>query len=108
MPDEIRVFNVEIEGYPTNTNLRTIEVSEDLRPQIGDQIKLADFPTEVFKIIDTRGVLSSPDFTYIVMRQSDIDITAGGSVPTFPDYYLRSLNRGSAGGDGYLFRKKRV
>jgi len=92
-----RVYKVQLEGKD-QTDFATIRVDEDLRPNIGDQIKLALFPNQIFKITrtDPAGNPGNDDMIYIVEHESDRNLIAGGDVAQFQDYYLKQL-RGMTG-----------
>ena len=75
-----RVYKVQLEGKD-QTSFATIRVDEDLRPKIGDQIKLREkFPNEIFKITRTipAGNPGKDGMIYIVEHESDRNLVAGG------------------------------
>lgn len=87
----VRVYKIMLEGKD-QTELRSITADEDLRPRVGDQIKLEDYPTEIFKI--TRCIPADnpegQEVTYIVEYESDRNLIAGGSIANFPQHFVRS------------------
>ncbi len=87
----VRSYKFRLEGKDQE-DLRPAEFIEDLRPRVGDQIKIADFPTEIFKIVESipPGSPAGVEVTYILAFESDRAIIAGGSIPTFPSYFLRT------------------
>ncbi len=89
MTDQQRSYRVILEGKD-RTELRPFIAIEDLRPRVGDQIKLVDFPLEIFKITRTEpsGAPVGANVIYIVEPQSQIEKIAGGPVPNFPEHFL--------------------
>lgn len=87
----VRSYKFRLEGKDQE-DLRPATFDEDLRPRIGDQIKIADFPIDVFKITRSipPGAPAGEEVTYILEHESDRAIIAGGSIPTFPHYFLRA------------------
>ena len=87
-----RVYKVQLEGAD-QTDFATIRVDEDIRPNIGDQIKLALRPNEIFKIMRTipAGNPGNDDMIYIVEHESDRNLIAGGDIIRFQDFYLKQL-----------------
>ncbi len=92
----IRSYKIQLEGKD-ETQLRPILADEALRPRVGDQIKIADFPNQIFKI--TRSIPSNNPageaVTYVVEYESDRNRIAGGSVSSFAEYFIRSQKAGS-------------
>lgn len=73
-------------------DIKPSRVLEDLRPRVGDLIKHADFPTDLFKVVESvpAGNPAGQAVTYILEYDSDRQLLAGGSIPAFPNYYLRA------------------
>lgn len=92
-----RVYKVQLEGKD-QTGFATIRVDEALRPNIGDQIKLALFPNQIYKIMRTipAGNPGNDTMIYIVEHESDRNLVAGGDIIRFQDFYLKQL-RGLSG-----------
>ncbi len=92
-----RSYNVKFEGN-NQTNLRPFVAEESFRPKIGDQIKLADFPNEIFIVTRTEPAGNPEDvaLTYIVEHKSDHDKVAGGAVANFAEYFIRSQKGGTS------------
>jgi len=86
----VRTYKIQLEGNNQST-FATITVDEDLRPHIGEQIKLRSHPNVIYKITRTipSGAPPGDNTIYIVEHQSDLDKIAGGSVANFASYYLR-------------------
>ena len=92
-----RVYKIQLEGA-NQTDFATIRVDEDIRPNIGDQIKLPTFtPNEIFKIMRTipSGNPGGDNMIYIVEHESDRNLVACGDIISFQDQYLKKLKGGS-------------
>lgn len=87
----VRTYKIRFEGN-NQTDQASISVDEALRPNIGDQIKIGIFPNELFKITRTEppGNNGLDQMVYIVEHESDRALVAGGSIASFPSYFLRN------------------
>lgn len=96
----VRKYKIKFEGN-NQVDQASINVDEDLRPNIGDQIKLAIFPNELFKITRTEppGNAGLDQMVYIVEHESDRALVAGGSIAAFGEYFVRHSK-----GTGFLGR----
>lgn len=99
-----RTIKLAIDGHPSITELRPFETADEFIPKVGNQIKIADFPNQIFIVIRTIGLEDSADYTIVVKSQSDQNLVNGGDRRKFPEYFLRAKLTGTS--DGYLLQRR--